>query len=66
MGIAVDESTAAIVEGNILSVAGDSYVLVYDRIQWNRQETEWGAVHKPFILLREGQRYDLRKHELIK
>ena len=65
-GIAIDESTAAIVDGNVLSVAGDSYVLVYDRIQWKRQEKEWGSIHKPFILLKEGQRYDLRKHEIMK
>ena len=66
LGIAIDESTAAVVEGDILSVAGDSYVLVYDRVDWNRQETKWGAVYRPFIMLRQGQRYDLGKHELLK
>ena len=66
LGIAIDESTAAVVEGDILSVAGDSYVLIYDRVDWNRQETTWGAVYRPFIMLRQGQRYDLGKHELLK
>jgi cyanophycinase len=65
-GIAIDESTAAIVERDVLSVAGDSYVLVYDRQIWKRQEIEWGAVHRPFLMLRAGQRYDLKKHEIIK
>jgi len=46
--------------------AGDSYVLIYDRVDWNRQETTWGAVYRPFIMLRQGQRYDLGKHELLK
>lgn len=66
LGIAIDESTAAVVEGDILSVAGDSYVLIYDRVDWKRQETTWGAVYRPFIMLRQGQRYDLGKHELLK
>jgi cyanophycinase len=65
-GIAIDESTAAIVERDVLSVAGDSYVLVYDRQIWKRQEIEWGAVHRPFLMLRAGQRYDLKNHEIIK
>jgi len=65
-GIAIDESTAAIVEGDVLSVAGGSYVLVYDRVQWKRQEADWGEIHRPFVMLREGQRYDLKKHEMIK
>ena len=66
LGIAIDESTAAVVEGNILSVAGDSYVLIYDRAQWKQQEKAWGDVHRPFLMLRQGQRYDLAKHEVLK
>ena len=66
LGIAVDESTAAVVEGDILSVAGESYVMVYDQVQWRRQESEWGSVYRPFIMLRTGQRYDLGKHTLLK
>ena len=66
LGIAIDESTAAVVEGDILSVAGDSYVMVYDQVQWRRQESEWGSVYRPFIMLRTGQRYDLGKHTLLK
>lgn len=66
LGIAVDESTAAVVEGDVMSVAGESYVMVYDQVQWRRQVADWGSVYRPFIMLRQGQRYDLGKHELIK
>ena len=60
LGIAIDESTAAVVEGNSLSVAGKSYVLVYDQNDWKMQLQAWKRVFRPFQILREGTVYDLQ------
>jgi cyanophycinase len=60
LGIAIDESTAAVVAGNSLSVAGKSYVLIYDQNDWKTQLQGWKRVFKPFQMLREGTVYDLQ------
>lgn len=60
LGIAIDESTAAVVEGNILSVAGKSYVLVYNQNDWKTQQQGWERVYRPFQMLREGTVYDFQ------
>lgn len=60
LGIAIDESTAAVVEGNSLSVAGKSYVLVYDQNDWKTQQQGWERVYRPFQMLREGTVYDFK------
>ena len=59
LGIAIDESTAAVVEGNSLSVAGKSYVLIYDQNDWKTQLQAWKRVFRPFQMLREGNVYGL-------
>ena len=60
LGIAIDESTAAVVAGNSLSVAGKSYVLVYDQKDWKTQLQSWERVYRPFQMLHEGTVYDLQ------
>jgi cyanophycinase len=60
LGIAIDESTAAVVSGNSLSVAGKSYVMVYDQNDWKGQLKAWGRVYRPFQMMQEGIVYDLK------
>ena len=60
LGIAIDESTAAVVAGNTLSVAGKSYVLVYDQNDWKTQLLAWQRVYRPFQMLKEGTVYDIQ------
>lgn len=64
LGIAIDESTAAVVTGNSLSVAGKSYVMVYDQNDWKAQLSDWKRVYRPFRMLQEGMVYDLKAGKL--
>lgn len=64
LGIAIDESTAAVVTGNNLSVAGKSYVMVYDQNDWKAQLSDWKRVYRPFRMLQEGMVYDLKAGKL--
>jgi cyanophycinase len=64
LGIAIDESTAAVVSGNSLSVAGKSYVMVYDQNDWKTQLNDWKRVYRPFRMLLEGMVYDLKAGKL--
>jgi cyanophycinase len=54
IGIGIDESTAAIVIGDELTVMGNSLVAIYD--------TE----SKPFFFLRNGQKYNLKERKIIR
>jgi cyanophycinase len=65
-GIAIDESTAALVEGQQISVLGKSYVMIYDQVNWKEQTQTWGRIHKPFLMMRESEVYDLQKHIIKK
>lgn len=64
LGIAIDESTAAVVTGNSLSVAGKSYVMIYDQNDWKTQLSDWKRVYRPFRMLQEGMVYDLKAGKL--
>lgn len=66
LGIAIDESTAIVVEGNQFSVLGKSYVMVYDAQNWEEQKKQWGRVLKPFMMMAQPQRYDIEKRKLIR
>lgn len=66
LGVAIDESTAIIVEGNQFKVWGASYVMVYDPKDWAMQKATWGKVVKPFKMLLSGQAFDLNTHQIIK
>jgi cyanophycinase len=68
LGIGIDEGTAIIVKGDIFEVAGKSYVIVYDGKFWSREGMELKSLpgkEHIFYFLREGDRYDLRKREVI-
>ena len=54
IGIGLDEATAIVVVRDELEVMGRSVVAIYD--------TE----SKPFFFLRNGQKYDLKEHKLIR
>ncbi|MFC2112926.1 cyanophycinase [Bacteroidota bacterium] len=68
LGIGIDENTAVIVHGNEFEVMGQSYVLVYDGTFWSREG--WDLKNLPenenlFYFLRQGDKYDLAKREII-
>jgi len=54
-GMAIDESTAAVVVRDSIQVIGTSYLMVYDPADWEKQKKEWGRVYKPFVMYRPGQ-----------
>lgn len=66
LGIAIDEATAAVVQGNKVSCLGKSYVMIYDQSNWKEQVTEWGRVFKPFQMMQEGTSFDLQSRKIIK
>ena len=66
LGVAIDESTAIIVEAGFFKVWGLSYALIYDPIDWAKQKKEWGKVIKPFKMLGTGQGYDFRTRIILK
>lgn len=68
LGISIDEGTAVIVEKNSFEVLGESYVIVYDQSFWSREGSEIKQLPKKerlFYFLREGDRYDMTKREII-
>jgi cyanophycinase len=65
-GMAIDESTAAIVEKGVIRAVGKSYVLIYDRWHWQQQTKELGRVYVPFRMMSSGGSYNLGKHEMLR
>jgi len=68
LGISIDEGTAILVNKNNLEVLGDSYVIVYDGSFWSREGSDLKNLpdkEKLFYFLREGDRYDLSKRQVI-
>jgi len=61
-GMALDESTAAIVEGDSIRVVGNSYMLIFDQSDWNEQRINWGRVYQPFKIFAAGEVYIIRKN----
>ena len=69
LGIAIDEDTAIIVQGNRFEVVGDSYVIVYDGTFWSREGSslkQLPEAEQLFYFLREGDRYDMRSRRILK
>jgi cyanophycinase len=60
-GMALDESTAAIVRQDSITVIGKSYMLVYDPTDWTKQQKEWGRVYRPFWMIASGKSYRLTR-----
>lgn len=68
LGLAVNEDTAMVVQGNRLEVLGATYVAVYDRKFWSREGWELKTLPPPeerFYFIREGDVYDLAKREVV-
>lgn len=59
LGIGIDESTAIIVEAGQFRVWGNSYVMLYDPMDWMEQKKKWGLVLKPFKMMSSGSRFNL-------
>ncbi len=59
LGIGIDESTAIIVEAGQFRVWGNSYVMLYDPMDWAEQKKKWGLVLKPFKMMSPGSRFNL-------
>ena len=66
IGVAIDESTAIIVEAGKFKVWGLSYALLFDPLDWAQQQKEWGKVMKPFKMLGSGQGYDFNTRKILK
>ena len=66
IGVAIDESTAIIVEAGKFTVWGLSYALLYDPKDWADQKKEWGKVIKPFTMLGSGQGYNFTTRKILK
>jgi len=74
IGIGLDESTAILVQKDILTVLGKSYVAIYDynTIQGNGakhtldNDEDPTASNGPFFFLHAGQKYDLGTRAVIK
>ena len=65
IGVAIDESTAIIVEAGKFKVWGLSYALIYDSLDWEKQKKEWGKVIKPFKILGSGDGYDFNTRKIL-
>ncbi len=66
LGIGLDESTAILVERDTFEVLGKSYVAVYDGNFWRRDGNQVVPERESFYLLREGDKYDLVKRQILK
>ncbi len=74
IGIAIDESTAVLVQKDALDVLGKSYVAIYDynTIVGNGakhvvdDKEDFTASNGPFFFLHQGQKYDLGARAVIK
>jgi cyanophycinase len=65
IGVAIDESTAIIVEAGKFKVWGLSYALLYDPLDWGKQQKEIGKVIKPFKMLGSGDGYDFNTRKIL-
>jgi len=58
IGIGLDEATAIVVQKDTIQVVGKSYVAIYDHDTIVKKNI-------PFVLLKDGERYDLKNRVLI-
>ena len=68
LGVAIDEDTALVVSKNEAEVFGSTYALFYDGGFWSREGSEQKTLPPPesrFYFLKEGDRYDLGKRQVI-
>jgi len=68
LGIGLDENTGIIVKGDQFTVFGSSYVAIYDGSRWSAERDtiyQLAPGSRLFYTLKEGNRYDLVKREVI-
>lgn len=68
LGIGLDEQTAIVVTGDTFEVLGESYVLMYDGTFWSREGSDLKTLpssNTQFYFLREGDKYDMKKRQVI-
>jgi cyanophycinase len=58
IGIGLDEATAIVVQKDTIEVVGKSYVAIYDHDTIVKKNI-------PFVLLKEGEKYDLKNRVLL-
>ena len=67
LGVGIDDYTAIIVKGNQFEVIGSRYVLIYDNSFWSRHGDKLGMSQANlFYFLMDGDKYDLKKRQVIK
>lgn len=62
LGMALDEGTAAVVESDSIRVIGNSYMLIFDQLDWEKQRKAWGRVYHPFKIYSKGAVYPIGKN----
>ena len=68
LGIGLDENTGIIVKDGKFEVFGESYVAIYDGTRWSEERDtiyQLPPDSKEFYLLKEGDKYDLKKLRVI-
>ena len=67
LGVGIDNYTAIVVKGNQFEVIGSRYVLIYDNSFWSRHGDKMGMSQANlFYFLMDGDKYDLKKRQVIK
>ena len=68
LGLAVDEDTALVVQGDEVEVIGSTYAIVYDGGFWSREgswDRQLPVSDARFYFLKSGDRYDLKGRKVI-
>ncbi|KAF9732139.1 hypothetical protein PMIN04_008763 [Paraphaeosphaeria minitans] len=67
LGIAIDEDTAVVVQGNDAEIIGSTYALIYDGGFWSRDGSggKYDLPEKKFYFLKAGDTYDLGARKVV-
>ncbi|KAK7185388.1 hypothetical protein DPSP01_012411 [Paraphaeosphaeria sporulosa] len=67
LGIAIDEDTAVVVQGNDAEIIGSTYALIYDGGFWSRDGSggKYDLPEKKFYFLKAGDKYDLGARKVV-
>ena len=66
IGVAIDESTAIVVDAQQFKVIGASYALLFDPKDWEQQKKQWGKVNKPFKMMAAGDAFNWTTRKIIR
>ena len=67
LGIALDENTAILVQGDVFEVIGDKYVVIYDGTFWSNYFNEIDTLEtgkNKFYVLKNGDKYNLKERRI--